>query len=55
LVLPKSWLIRKIQQEFKASDYMVETFRKLVAGKGILSIPQVELLQQLNGETILCA
>jgi hypothetical protein len=31
--------IRKIQQEFKASNYMVWTSKKLVAEKGILSSP----------------
>jgi hypothetical protein len=60
-VLPKNWSIRKIQQEFKASNYMVWTSNKLLAEKGILSshnvksgkvLPRVCLpawsLQQLN-------
>jgi hypothetical protein len=41
-VLPKSWLIRKIQQEFKASNYMVQTAKKLVAEIGILSSPNLK-------------
>jgi hypothetical protein len=43
MVLPKRWSIWKIQQEFKASNYMVQTFKKLVAVKGILSSPGNEL------------
>jgi CTP-dependent riboflavin kinase len=41
-VLPKYWSIRKIQQEFKVSNYMVQTSTKLVAEKGILSSPNVK-------------
>jgi hypothetical protein len=35
MVLPKSWSVRKIQQEFSVSNYMVQTAEKLVAEKGI--------------------
>jgi hypothetical protein len=42
MVLPKSWSIRKIQQEFKTSNYMVRTSKKLMAEKGILSSPNVK-------------
>lgn len=38
-IIPKSWSIMKIQQQFKASNYMVPTAKKLVAEKGILSNP----------------
>jgi hypothetical protein len=41
-VFPKSWSIRKIQLEFKASNYMVQTSKKLVAEKGLLSCPNVK-------------
>jgi hypothetical protein len=36
MILPKNWSVGKIQQEFKASDEMVQTALKLVAEKGIL-------------------
>jgi hypothetical protein len=41
-VLPLSLPIRNIQQEFKASNYIVRTSRKLVAGKGILPSPNIK-------------
>jgi hypothetical protein len=41
-ILPKSWSLRKIQQHFKASNYVVQTAKKLVAEKGILSSPNVK-------------
>jgi GH43 family beta-xylosidase len=41
-VFPKSWSIRKTEQEFKASNYMVWTSKKLVADKGILPSPNVK-------------
>jgi hypothetical protein len=40
---PNSWSIRKIQQELKASNYMIQTSKKLVAEEGILSSPFVKL------------
>jgi hypothetical protein len=42
IAFPNSWLIRKTQQEFKASNYMVSTSKKLVVEKGILSGPNVK-------------
>jgi len=38
-VLPKSWSIKKIQQEFGVSTYMARKSKKLVEEKGILSLP----------------
>jgi hypothetical protein len=38
----KELVNRKIQQVFKASNYMVWTSKKLVAEKGILSSPNVK-------------
>jgi hypothetical protein len=35
----KSWSIRNIQQEFRGSNYMVQTATKLVAEKESLSNP----------------
>jgi hypothetical protein len=57
MVLPKSWSIRRIRQEFKASNYIVWTSRKLVAEKGILSSPNLkpgEVLSPETAEIILC-
>jgi hypothetical protein len=39
MVFPKSWSVRTIQQEFKASTYMVQTAEKLVAEKRIWHCP----------------
>jgi hypothetical protein len=41
-VLPKSWSISKIQKEFKASNNMAWTSKKLLVEKGILSSPNVK-------------
>jgi hypothetical protein len=42
MVLPKSWSIRKIQ-EFEDLNCIVQTAKKLVAEKGILSSPIIKL------------
>jgi hypothetical protein len=42
MVLPKSQSIKKIQQEFKDSNYMVPTAKKLVAEKESLSSPYIK-------------
>jgi hypothetical protein len=39
---PKSWSVKKIHQEFKVSNYVVWTSKKLVAEEGILSSPNVK-------------
>jgi len=38
-VLPSSWSIRQVQEEFGASNYMVRKAKELVKQKGILSTP----------------
>jgi len=38
-VLPKSWSMRRIEDEFAASNYMVRKVKKLVEEKGVLSTP----------------
>jgi hypothetical protein len=56
-VLPKSWSIRKIQHDFKVSNYMVLTSMKLVAEKGILWSSNAEpgkVLPPATAEIILC-
>lgn len=60
MVLPKGWSIKKIQA-FKASTYMIQTVKKLVAEKGILSSQNVKpgkvsdaSCYSWNGEAISC-
>ncbi len=38
-VLPKSWSLKKIQQEFGVSEYLAWQSKKLVEERGILSLP----------------
>ena len=38
-VFPKSWTIRKVQEEFGTSNYMVRIAKELVKQKGVLSTP----------------
>ena len=38
-VLPKSWSIRKVQEEFGVSDFMARKAKQLVEEKGVLSTP----------------
>ena len=37
-VLPKSWSMKKIQQEFGVSEYLAQQSKKLVEERGILSL-----------------
>jgi hypothetical protein len=41
-ILANSWSITKIQQQFKASNYTIQTAKKLVTEKGILSSPNAK-------------
>ena len=50
-VLPKSWTIRKVQEEFGASNYMVRKAKELVKEKGILSTPNPKPGHALPAET----
>jgi hypothetical protein len=53
MVLPKRKKLRRIQQEFKAKNYMVWTLKKLVAEKGVLSslnVKEGKLLPPAAGE-----
>ena len=51
-VLPKSWSIRKVQDEFRASNYMVRTAKQLVKQKGILSSPNLKQGHSLTTEVV---
>ena len=37
--LPKSWSVKKMQQEFGVSEYLAQQSKKLVEERGILSLP----------------
>jgi hypothetical protein len=50
-VLPKSWSIRKIENQFHASNYMARQAKRLVEEKGILSTPNSKSGHSLS-ETI---
>ena len=51
-VLPMSWSIKKIESEFKASNYMVRKAKALVKSGGILSTPNPNHGHGLSNETI---
>ena len=38
-VLPKGWLVKKVQQEFGVSEYLARQSKKLIEESGILSLP----------------
>ncbi len=50
-VLPKTWSIRKVQDEFGAPNYMVWKAKDLVKKKGILSTPNPKPGHVLATET----
>ena len=47
-----SWTIKKIENEFKASNYMVCKAKSLVKSKGILSLPNPNQGHSLGNDTI---
>ena len=51
-VLPKSWSIQKVQEEFEATNYMVRKAKELVRQKGILSTPNPKPGHELSEETV---
>jgi hypothetical protein len=51
-VLPKSWSVKKIQQEFGVSEYMARQSKKLVEERGILSLPGPLRGHALPSETV---
>ena len=50
--LPMSWTIKKIENEFKASNYVVHKAKSLVKSKGILSLPNPNQGHSLGNDTI---
>ena len=51
-LLPMSWSIKKIENEFKAFNYMVHEAKSLVKSKGILSTPNPNQGHSLGIDTI---
>ena len=51
-VLPKSWTVKKIQQEFGVSEYLVRQSKKLVEERGILYLPGPLRGPSLPSETV---
>ena len=51
-VLPKSWSVKKIQQEFGVSEYLARQSKKLVEERGILSLPGPLRGPSLPSETV---
>jgi hypothetical protein len=50
-VLPKSWSIKKITDEFQTSNYMARKAKKLVRTSGVLSTPNPKLGKTLKKKT----
>ena len=50
--LPKSWSVKKIQQEFGVSNYTARKSKELVKEKGIVSLPSPKLGPLLPSEMI---
>ena len=50
-ILPKSWSVQRVCEEFSASDYMVRRAKELVKQKGILSMPDIRKGHSLSSET----
>ena len=51
-ILPKSWSLKKIQQEFGVSNYMTRKSKELVKEKGVLSLPGPKPGPSLPQETV---
>ena len=51
-VLPKSWSVKKIQQEFGVSTYMAQKSKKIVKETGVLSLPDPKPGPSLLPETV---
>lgn len=51
-VLPKSWSLKKIEQEFNVSNYMARKSKELVKEKGVLSLPDPKPGPSLSPETV---
>ena len=52
-ILPKSWSVKKVQQEFGVSEYLARQSKKLVEERGILSLPGPSRGPSLPPETVI--
>ena len=50
-VLPKSWTVQKVQEEFGASNYMIRKAKVLVREQGILALPNPKVGKVVPKET----
>ena len=51
-VLPKSWSVKKIEEEFHVSSYLARKSKRLTQEKGILSLPNARLGHPLSKQTV---
>ncbi len=51
-VLPKSWSVKQIEDEFSVSNYMARKSKMLVKEHGVLSLPNPKRGPELSSETV---
>ena len=51
-VLPKSWSVKKIQEEFNTTNFMARQAKQLVKEKGILTMPDLKRGHALAEQTV---
>lgn len=51
-VLPKSWSVKRIQEEFDATNFMAQQAKELVKNKGVLAIPDLKRGHALAEQTV---
>ena len=51
-VLPKSWSVKRIQEEFKTTNFMARQAKKLVKEKGVLAMPDLKRGHALAEQTV---
>lgn len=50
-ILPKSWTVHKIEEEFQVTNYMARKVKHLVETKGVMSTPNPKLGTPISPET----
>ena len=51
-VLPKSWTVKKIQEEFGVTKHTAQRSKKIVEEQGVLSLPRPKAGHSLVVETV---
>ena len=51
-LLPSTWSVRRIENEFETSNFMARTAKRLAAEKGILSSPNPKQGRSLAADTV---